>query len=148
MTLQKKTSQSLKSVLFSSYHQNIVTSTSPWLMLSGIHRCGYISPLLKCIKLLAHFKINTNVCPLFQPTKSFKVVISSLSLAPKLAIYELLRMPWIQQMSTIWILTFIYNTLCYLDIWTQIHLKLNTHLTSPYHHGIPYYYLSYTLLTV
>ena len=52
-TLQKKTSQLPKSVLFSSYHQNTITLTSPWLMLSGIHCCGYIQWVKKLSQCLA-----------------------------------------------------------------------------------------------
>ncbi len=103
----------------------MVTLTSRWLMLSGIHYCSCISPLSECIKLLAHFEINTDACPSYLWIRSFKVATSYRNLAPKLAIHRMLRMFWTLLTPTTWIPTFTYMTSYFLGIWIQLHLAFD-----------------------
>jgi hypothetical protein len=84
-------------------------------MLNGIHRYNHIFPHLECIKLPAHFKVDTDVHSSYQWTKLYKVATSSQSLVPKLAVHGTLRMYWTLQTTFTWILTFDYMTLCYLE---------------------------------
>ena len=114
----------LRFVLSSSYHQNMVTLTSRWHTLCGIHHCNCMSPHSECIKLPAHFGIDTAARLSYPWTKSFEAATSSRNLAPKSVVLGMPRTSWSLQTLITWILTFVYMTSCYLDTWIRLHLRL------------------------